>query len=101
MFSTLIPLPRPGTLLIPTILFSFLPNPSSSSKNLVGLTWTPLLIIERLIIIIISFSETFRDTDKAKGETVAIRIGKKKKRVSRYVGGASPCRESGVGVAAL
>ena len=50
---------------------------------------------------LISFPETFRDKDKAKGEIVALRI-KKKKRASRLVGGALPCRrEFGAGVVAL
>ena len=91
--------PGPVLFLIPLFFFSLRPILSSSSKNPVGLTWTPLLITERLIII--SFPKTFRDKDKAKGETVALRIEKKKKTASWCVGGASLCRESGAGVAAL
>ena len=69
--------PGPVLFLIPLFFFSLRPNPSSSSKNPVGLTWTPLLITESLIII--SFPKNFRDKDKAKGETVALMIEKKKK----------------------
>ena len=66
----------------------------------------PLLVLQNSLqetLELISFPETFRDKDKAKGEIVALRIKKEKeKRASRLVGGALSCRrESGAGVVAL
>ena len=63
----------------------------------------PLLVLQNSLqemLELIYFQETFRDKDKAKGETVALRI--KKKKASWHVGGASPCRrDSSAGAAAL
>ena len=65
----------------------------------------PLLVLQNSLqetLELIYFQETFIDKDKAKGETVALRIKKKKKKASWRVGGASLCRhDSDAGAAAL
>ena len=64
----------------------------------------PLLVLQNYLqemLELISFPETFKHKDKAKGETVDLRI-KKKKKASRCVGGASLCRHMfGAGATAL